>query len=857
VAVDLGRAGRLIARHHRLLGHSVLVRRISAPLADEDPWDAIERLRLQVSADEAYGIVLAPDLASTAALATLLEADGGHLGPFAERAVRLSLARDPFGLKAPMLRIAAGGNREILRYVTEIAMTLNDSEARQLFAGSVGEALAPVDPYGEQDTTWALETVSALLPLYPPLVDELLAAAGADPVKRAVAGDAVVMAASRQGLIGYRELPRVAPLIAERLLDVPERFRPADNRYSTSDSVRRLATLGSRRWSDRLASIAKAAAPQQAGFRTRLAAFLGLDIIGIGVLDVASRGLTERGVTLPSFGLSEGLTAVGILVALHVLSVELGAGSLPAGVGPAVTWPARLVSAYSVLSVVLAAAMFPSLFVHLRVAAVVVLLAHVPFVAGDLISKSDARRAAFRISRDRQRDFTNAGTLSGETYQAAAELAALLEEPNQVRRATTEPVTRNRLRITADRNGYLLVDVDRIRKIGGLLAHSDKSPLRSGSPAPALVLLRWPGNEVVAGDVLAVLEVDEPESARLLMSSAKRAFTSARLDTAERAIAAATALASILEAQLGGDLSGARRTSRYLERAVTEFTLAGSAVVPATLERRGYMQRLLPFDPAFGVVHRFELAWRRTTGTGDVDRDTLRQHALRLASTRSTSPYASSLDMLIARLGTVASDMPVADLHGTAALLSELGGIAAETAGHDSFFPARNSLESMLDRLVQTDPIPREERLVRQRFEELLARALVADYFLETDVERGCEKLSEMAKRATSTGRCQDILVGICKLGGLALDYGRVALSAKLVILVVGAPVDWTLVRALISDESYGIRLSALSQFAGEVFGTDVPASVSRFADWAQALSAAFPGGVLPATSGSSVGAGS
>jgi hypothetical protein len=320
------------------------------------------------------------------------------------------------------------------------------------------------------------------------------------------------------------------------------------------------------------------------------------------------------------------------------------------------------------------------------------------------------------------------------------------------------------------------------------------------------------------------------------------------------ALPATGALASILDAQIGGDLSGAKRTSRYLERAVAEFTVAAGGVAPPAAEPKGYLKHLLPFDPAFGVVQRFEVAWRRTIDSGEDYGDILRQHALRLASTRITNPYASALDLLIARLGVVAADTPLADLHTTAALLSDLGGMAAETAGHDSFFPARSALESMLDRLVKADPIPREERLVRQRFEELLAHGLVAAYFLETDVERGCQKLCEMATGATSTGRCQDILVGICKLGGLALDYGRVALAAKLVIMVAGAPVDWATVRALIGDESYGLRLSTLSQLAGEVFGTDVPASVSRFADWAQALSAAFPGVVSSPTMPSAVG---
>lgn len=842
-----GWLGRTIARHTRLLGRSFLVRKAVGPLADADPWEALGRLKSSISADDAYRVVLAPELASTAALTALLRADGGRLSPFVERAVRVSLRRNPFELKTPILGIAASGNRRILRYVSEIAPTLNDTEARQLFAACAAEALSPADPYGTEETTWASQTVTVLISLYPPLVDELLAAAGSDAGKCAVAGDAVVRAASLHGLVGYGELPRVAPFIAERLSDLPERVRPADNRYSTSDSVERLGTLKFQRWRDRLSSVARTADPREATFGIRLAVLLAADAVGIGVLDLAFDGLAGPRVTLPSVGISEGLTAVGILVALHVLSVELSAGSLPTGIGSAVAWPARLVSAYAVLAVILAASMFPKPLVHLPLAAAVVLLVHVPVVGRDLVSKSDARRAAMRVWRDRRRDFTDAGRLSGRTYQVAAELAVFLEAPNHVRRATTEPVTRHRLRVAADQNGYLLVDVDGIRKIDALLARSGKSPLRSGSPAPALVLLSWPGNEVVAGDVLAVLEVDEPEPVRLLLAAVTRAFRPARLGAVERANTGAIALAAIFSAQVRDDPSGAKRTSRYLERALAEFASAGAAVVPPAAERKGYLQRLLPFDPTTGVVERFETAWRNTianltTGGHDV----LRQHALRLASTRTTGVYASALDMLVARLGVVATEAPLLELHGTAALLSELGGVAAETTGHDSFFPARMALESMLDRFAQADPIPREERLVRQRFEELLARALVADYFLETDVERGCQKLCDMAKRASSPRRCQDILVGICKLGALALDYGRVALAAKLVIMVVGAPVDWATVRALISDDTYGLRLSTLSQLAGEVFGTDVPASVSRFADWAQALSAAFLVGAKP-----------
>jgi hypothetical protein len=854
VAVAVGRRhssgflARSIARHPKLLGLPPLLRMAVDPLATEDPWEAVGRLQSIIPADQAYRVVLTPALASTSALTALLLADDGRLSPFAERAVRVSLHRNPFDLKAPILQIAAGGNREILRFVSEIAPTLNDTEARQLFAACAAEALLPADPYGPQATTWASQTVAVLMSLYPPLIDELLAVAGSDAVKGALASDTVVLAASLHGLVSYRELPRVAPLIADRLSDVPERFRPADNRYSTSDSEQ-LDTLRFLAWTERLSAVVRMVDPREATFRLRLAVLLIADAVGIYVLVSAMDGVSGFRVTLPLFGLSEGLTAIGILVALHVLSVELGAGSLPSGIGYAVAWPARLVSAYAVIAVAVAASLFPKLSVSLPVAGAVVLLIHVPFVARDLVSKSDARRAALRIWRDRRRDFAQAGRLSGRTYQTGTELAALLEAPNHLRRATTEPVTRHRLRVAADQNGYLLVDVDGIQETDALLARSDKSPLRSGSPAPALVIVSWPGKETVAGDTLAVLEVDEPEPARLLLAAVTRAFRAARLRTVDRGRAGANALAAILAAQVRDDPSGAMRTSRYLQRALTEFAAAGAAVVPVAAERKGYLQRMLPFDPTAEVVGRFEAAWRGTiAGPKTQDDDLLRQHALRLASTRITTAYASALDLLIARLGVVATDTPLTELHSTGALLSELGGLAAETAGHDSFFTARMALESMLDRLAQADPIPREERLVRQRFEELLGRALVADYFLETDVERGCRKLCDIAERASSPGRRQDILVGICKLGALAIDYGRVALAAKLVVMVVGAPVDWATVRAFVGDEAYGLRLSTLSQLAGEVFGTDVPASVSRFADWAEALSAAFPSAVTPTT---------
>ncbi len=283
-------------------------------------------------------------------------------------------------------------------------------------------------------------------------------------------------------------------------------------------------------------------------------------------------------------------------------------------------------------------------------------------------------------------------------------------------------------------------------------------------------------------------------------------------------------------------------TSVLLSRAISTFAQEAARRLADSQPPSGYLERLLPFDPSMEAIRVFESAWRDALDADDEQQlEALRRHALRLAGLRRTCAYASTLDFLMARLSTVAADIAASGAHSCAALIAELGAVAAEVGDQKSFFPARQALQSLVQRLAALAPIPREETLVRQRFEELLGRALVADYFLETDVDRGCDLLIGLARAATGTSRGQFVLFGVAKLGALALDYGRLALAARLAFKLRTDGIDWAVARALATDEDYRLRMETLSTLAGGLFGQDVGDALVRYADWSEGLYAAFP----------------
>ncbi len=507
-----------------------------------------------------------------------------------------------------------------------------------------------------------------------------------------------------------------------------------------------------------------------------------------------------------------------------------------------VAWPARLVSAYAIAAFFVLVVVVPDATGNLALAVAVVLVAHVPIVAMDLVPKADTRRATARVARDRSRDFAIAGEHAARFLTMAVSIKDVLATSARIRRATTEPITRRRMVIQARHDGYLSLDPARMARAGALLDETQQSPLRTGSPAPSLVLLEDPGATVSANEVIAVVEVDEPEVARRLLPAATELVDVKRLPSVRRAYETLLSLARVFNSQSDRDAEGANETSRRIEILILRFLRVADDLLATKEAPEGYLAAKLSFGLELGAVRGFESAWYEASERRDEAQvEVLREHALRLARLTYASQYSSAADILIARLDVAARTASAEASPTCAALMSEVAGIVCEAGRRGSFFPARVAMESMLDRLVATTPLPRQEELVRQRFEEMLGRAMRADYFLEVQVERGCMKLVSLSLAPGLAGRKQRIDFGLAKLGGAALAAGRVALATRIAFFLRDAKADIPATRSLYKDESYRLRMSTLSSLAGGVFGTDVGETIGTYLDWVEKIHAAFP----------------
>ena len=112
-----------------------------------------------------------------------------------------------------------------------------------------------------------------------------------------------------------------------------------------------------------------------------------------------------------------------------------------------------------------------------------------------------------------------------------------------------------------------------------------------------------------------------------------------------------------------------------------------------------------------------------------------------------------------------------------------------------------------------------------------MAQALLASYFLQTDVVRGCQALAKvpgpvLARKGPLIG------LGIAKVGARSLDSGRLSIAVRIAQIVADLGVGWGAIKALALDEDTATRLNAMNDLTGGVFGSDVGASVVRYADW-------------------------
>lgn len=670
-----------------------LVRRLVPRAGFPEPTAALADLSRTLGEDKAINLLFDDEPPDAAIWARLFDEEYGEVAvPYVMSATLQAAKREPLEAKKRVLAALLAGNRSLACYLLpEVASYLDAVEAVQVFELLARDALQPIDPYAPSGQGGPAAALAAVIALYPDLVGRLITRAGSDPTVGGIAGDIVLLAmAHRRTVTAVKHLPAIVAVLAENVELVPERVRTADSRYSIVDHAR----PSTRPRRGPLSNLRR----RFGGLGFRVVALLLAD--GLAIVS-GSEVVSRLDLAVVRLGAGEAFAALAVLVAVHVVAVELAAVKLPGGFLSRVGWPARMISAYSVATVWLIAGLLPTdlrdLSEPVSVMSATLFLAHLPAILIDLVGKSDRRRAAKRAFADRAHDMATAGRASANTHRALKAFQDRERSWKHIRRSLSEPVRHRRVAIRAARAGFIAFDLDRLDALDSSLDGLAVSALAGFGSSPSLALLVQPGHEVAEGDLVATLEADEPDLIESLSPQIRLAIHYAAQPAVQHAKELIRNLGAVMELQVAErDISGAQMTSDRIASSLRTFLLEADTILGREDPPKGYLETALPMSPELDAVRSLEMGLRASLASmNDESVAELASHAVRLAHLRAATPYAATLDYSVARLSITASGAEDDGLHTIAALIVDLGRIAAEWADRSSFAQVRLAMQDI------------------------------------------------------------------------------------------------------------------------------------------------------------------
>lgn len=410
-----------------------------------------------VTPRDVLAAVTAPELIGPLALLfDRVPAEPGERSAAVHEAIVLDLASTPLRRHAAMLCVR--------RHAEEITA----AHGRAILTRCLTLAEQPVDPYAPQPLAMAARTAAAALLANNPAFDsQILPLLGSSPRAREIA---LVHAAALQGRrrgfaagVGAA-LTALAPSEPQALgfaRDCDRHYSALDSAGPPPNAVERLRRRV-RRPALRVARILRGT--------LALISVVALPAVGIGVALLLDPGVVDlpNDVTVDAIG---ALTALGILVAVHVLSAELSADRLAGPIAQATSFPLPLRAGYVAGALLL---IRPLLRPHTDElasysAAVIgdaaALVALVLWALLTLLRRTDSVRAAEAFVSIRAAAVLRAGSALGRLHRRALAQRKLLATLPFVRDMVTEPLGEHRAAVRAPRSGYLLVSSRRVRRI--------------------------------------------------------------------------------------------------------------------------------------------------------------------------------------------------------------------------------------------------------------------------------------------------------------------------------------------------------------------------------------------------------
>jgi hypothetical protein len=670
---------------------------------------------------------------------------------------------------------------------------ITTAHAKAILRRCLNLAAQPVDPYGPSTLAMAARTAAAALLARKPELDVEALRELDRP------GVALVQAAALQG-----RRVRVADGLAaalEAMRPEPRRAlgfaRDCDRQYSALDSteptpgrVERLLAAGRR---GALRCVVTLRAP------LRAVGVVALVATGLGV----GLGVDAWIVNLPNdvtVSAGEALTALGLLVAVHVLSAELAADRLAGPIARATSFPLSLQAGYLAgLALLVRSLLVPRRSdlagysaATIGIVAALVLLVLAALVT--LLSRTDPVRAVQSFGKRRRPGVLAAGRTLGHLQRSSVSQRELLSGFAWATSILSPPRGERRIPIVAQRSGYLLFSERRVRAAAKRPAFRDER-VRLTTAAPI-------GQAISAGDeAFSLIPTEDFDLSRSELRKARRLLrVRAHRDIDEIGEYVGTLLGvAVAQARAGNAAGGDRVRDTLL--AILDLHMSAVRAARGKLDGSESVGLIPPLRTAAVQAIR-DLAAAPDANTHELVLGFLQRL---LSLTDAADAFVATL---AAQLGSTRTTLPVST---KLQLLWDCGARAIETGDELGLAQVRGQIARSLER--EDRSVELGGRLVQFA---ALARANRAEGLWRWHVERA--------------GAEERFTLSAMRIGASALNVGdaSLALLVALKLRDLGTNADaWV---AYFEDQEVAEGEKVIDQLYGGLLGADPQFALQEFA---------------------------
>lgn len=723
---------------------------------------------------------------------------------------------NPSGLNAHQLRIA-------LRLISEHASMMSQALARFIFDSIKPTALKRPDPYSFNGILPAQEAVAALLAEWPELsrewIKEELPAPEAARRRRILTQS---FALNRELTVREHLGPMMLAVWSDSDAALSA-LKNIDNKYSVSDQYGDSKRKAYRPWP----TLPIAFPPAFGVLLTAL------------IVTLASRVPLSLSRTAPSV-LDALLPLLGIIAAVHLLAIEIASGRLPRLATITVVTSPRILFAYGFLisSVAFSYAgtwlwsFDPS---EERVWVVLTLLlsfAALAMVIYDLVQAQDTRAVARVLARRNHRHAKRAAIEFGDILQESQEWEKTLSHLRNIRSAIGPPVARRHSIVSAKHGGIVRVNLRHAERADAQVDEAFENPTHQSLHKTEILLFKKPGTSVSRGEPLAAVVTDEPRLARRLEEEIGGAITVDAAPASAKAVDAVVAVSRILGKTIEESEQEASRDIAGYIRDMLEVGLSNIQT-----NRAGNQKNPAPFAPTVAAALAFDRIYREFLSENDGTKQEIAGRVLLLLAHLSVYyPASQILEALMLRLGMLASDVSHDKVSSVISTWADLGKISFLTDNRPMRRLVVKDMGDLCSKLAGDCEASETAGFSIDRYAEMLAAAMYADYFASEEVMSGAEVIADIAKQSSQSVPRFTAAICLLEIGAAALEHGRYSIAYRMVATIKDAGIDLPRMVEAMHRPEIASRMQMKNSLAGEAFGVDVEASVMRFQSWVESL---------------------